>query len=262
MKTFRKALQGTGFPITAELALLERTPLREILRLAGTLSESVDAIQLGEYSACWSGVAPLALASLLLRQGVDPIPALSCRDRNRIALQSDLLGLRALGVSSLILGTGSHGSPGGAENAKPVTDVSCRDLVAMAHAMNEEEWPDGDHEFVIGSQVTAIAPSPERNMERLTARAAAGARFLQIRPCTEPNLLSDFIQGLVEAKLTWSYSVIVTLAPDPSRESVETCARQMCETAKIPGVSGINLLVRDKPADVAAAVEISGLKSV
>lgn len=261
MKTFRKALQGPGFPITAELALPGRTSLDEALRLAVTLAESVDAFQLGEYSGSWNGVAPPALASLLLKRSIDAVPRLGCRDRNRIALQSDLLGLRAVGVSSLILSRGSQAQPGNKPDARPVFDLRCRELVAMAHAMNEEEWSDGDHEFFIGTQVTAVERSTEWNTEWLTARASAGARFLQTRPCADLDLLRNFMQGLVEEKLTWGYSVIVTLSPDPDLEGIDACARLMRKTSQIPGVSGINLMISGHPEAVVEAIHTSGLKS-
>jgi methylenetetrahydrofolate reductase (NADPH) len=291
MKTFRKALQGAGFPITAELSLRKETTVDEALEQAAMLAGSVDAIQVAENPHSWAQVAPHALASLLIRQGIDPVPRLICRDRNRIALQSDLLGLRALGVSSLILNKGSQLPPGNDLKAKPVFDLSCRELVAMAHAMNEEEWSDGDHEFVIGTSATAFAPDPGWNAELLIARSTAGARFLQTQPCFNLKLLRRYMQGMVKAKLTWSYSVIVTLAPlpsadtarwllqnsrnalipdavinrlentpDPEQEGIDICAELMQEVTRIPGVSGINLLTLGNPEAVIAAIEASGLK--
>jgi len=291
MKTFRKALQGAGFPITAELSLRKETTVDEALEQAAMLAGSVDAFQVSENPHSWAQVAPHALASLLIRLGIDPVPRLTCRDRNRIALQSDLLGLRALGVSSLILNKGSQLPAGNELGAKPVFDLSCRELVAMAHAMNEEEWADGDHEFVIGTSATVFAPKPGWSAESLSARATAGARFLQTQPCFNLNLLRRYMQGMVEAKLTWSYSVIVTLAPLPSaetarwllqngrntvipdalidrlentpdaeQEGIAICAELMQEVARIPGVSGINLLTLGNPGAVVAAIEASGLK--
>lgn len=247
--------------MTAEFAFPVWTSLDKMLRHSETLAESVDAIQLGEYSDSWNGIAAPALASLLLKRGIDAVPRLGCRDRNRIALQSDLLGLRTLGVSSLILSRGSHAQPGNIPGARPVFDLRCRELVAMAHAMNEEEWSDGDHEFVIGTQVTAVERSTEWNTEWLTARASAGARFLQTRPCADLVLLRNFMQGLVEEKLTWGYSVIVTLSPDPDLEGIDACARLMRETSQIPGVSGINLIISGQPEAVVEAIQASGLKS-
>ncbi len=292
MKTFRKALQGTSFPIMAELSLDETTSVDDALGQADRLSESVDAIQVAESPDSHARIAPLALSSLLLRRGIDPVPRMSCRDRNRIALQSDLLGFRALGVSSLILVNGSAVTESSDTTAKPVFDVRCPDLIAMAQAINEEEWPDAEHEFIIGTGATVFAPEPGWKAASLQARATAGARFLQTQPCFNPFLLRQYMQGLVEARLTWKFSVVVTLAPlpsadaarrlaesgrsvlipdalverlenaaDPRQEGIDICAALMKEFAALPGVSGINLLTLGSPDAVAAAIEASGLKS-
>jgi len=263
MKTFRKALQRAGFPITAEISLCKQTTVDEAMKQAGVMAGSVDAIQVAESPDGSARVAPHALASLLISQGIDVIPRMHCRDRNRIALQSDLLGLRALGVSSLILNKGNQLPTGKELSGKAVFELSCRELIAMAHAMNEEEWSDGDHELVIGTEATAFAPATGWKAESLQARSAAGARFLQTQPCFDLDLLRRYMQGLVEARLTWSYSVIVTLAPlhsaDTEQEGIEICAELMREAALIPGVSGINLLTLGNPGAVVAAINASGL---
>lgn len=77
MKTFRKALQGAGFPITAELFLRRETTVEEALGQAAMLAGSVDAIQVAENPHSWAQVAPHALASLLIKQGIDPVPRLT-----------------------------------------------------------------------------------------------------------------------------------------------------------------------------------------
>ncbi len=119
----------------------------------------------------------------------------------------------------------------------------------------------------------------------------AGARFLQTQPCFNLVLLRRYLQGLVQAKVTWKYSVIVTLAPlpsakmarwlaennrgalipdalierlenstDPEQEGIEICAELMREIADIPGVSGINLLTLGNPRAVTASIKASGLR--
>jgi len=290
LKTFRQVLQGSGFTFTAELSLHRETTIDEALRQAGVVTGFVDAIQLAENPHDWIQISPLALAGLLVRNGIDAVPRLICRDRNRIALQSELLGLRALGVSSLILNKGSRLPTGQELNAKPVFDVSGRELVAMANAMNEEEWADGEHEFVIGTATTVFAPEPGWNAELLQARASAGAQFLVTQPCFDPKMLRLYMRRMVEAKVTWNYSVIVTLAPlpsaetarwlvenrrgtlipdvlierlekaaDPQLEGVDICAELIRDIAGIPGVSGFNLLTLGNPEAVVAAIEASGL---
>ena len=124
MKTFRQVLQGSGFTFTAELSLHRETTIDDALRQAAAVTGCVDAIQLEENPPNRIQVSPLALAGRLARNGIDAVPRLICRDRNRIALQSELLGLRALGVSSLILDQGSRLPAGQESNTKPVFDMS------------------------------------------------------------------------------------------------------------------------------------------
>ncbi len=293
LNTFRDALQGTGLPITAELSMPGRLTADDMLRQADRLADSVDAIQVAESLGSGVRAAPLALAGLLLRNGIDAVPRISCRNRNRIALQSDLLGFRALGIGSLVLVKGSHVPGEKASPAKSVFDANCPELVAMAQGITEETWRGSAHEFVIGTGATVYAPEPGWSAGYLQARAAAGARFLQTQPCFNIDLMSRYMEALVQAKLTWKFSVIVTLAPlpsvpvarwlmengrsvllpesilerletarNPENEGIEICAGLMRDYSKLPGVSGFNLLALGKPAAVAAAIRASGLKNL
>jgi methylenetetrahydrofolate reductase (NADPH) len=252
VKTFRQALQGDAFTITAELALQRHTTVEEALSQARTLADFVDGIQIAESPNAWARVSPVALAGLLIRSGIDAIPRLTCRDRNRIALQSDLLGLRATGVTSVMLTSGEDFPAGHELKAKPVFDLNCHELIAMAQAMNEEGSASVQDELLIGTDTTIISPFPDQYSRELLTRASAGARFLQTQPCLDIDVLRRYMEGMVEAKITWNYSVIVSLAPLPSAEL-------MREIASIPGISGINLLCAGNPEALIAAIKSAGL---
>lgn len=293
MKTFRDALQGTGLPITAELSMPGRLTADDVLRQADRLAGTVDAIQVAESLDAPAPAAPLALASLLLRHGIDAVPRISCRNRNRIALQSDLLGFRALGLGSLVLVKGSPAPGETASPAKPVFDVNCPELVAMAQGITEEAWRGSAHEFVIGTGATVFSPEPGWSAGYLQARSNAGARFLQTQPCFNIDLMSRYMDALVRARLTWKFSVIVTLAPlpsasmarwlmengrsvllpesilerldsarNPENEGIEICAGLMRDYSHLPGVSGFNLLALGRPEAVVEAIRASGLKTL
>jgi methylenetetrahydrofolate reductase (NADPH) len=252
VKTFRHALQGDAFTITAELALHRQTTVEEALRQARLLADSVDGIQISDSPNAWAQISPVALAGLLIRSGIDAIPRLTCRDRNRIALQSDLLGMRATGVTSVMLTRGNDLPDSPESKAKQVFDVSCRELIAMAHAINEEGSSSVQNELLIGTDTTVVSPPSDQYSMELLARASAGARFLQTQPCLDIDVLRAYMQAMVEAKITWNYAVIVSLAPIPSAEL-------MREIASIPGISGINLVCTGNPEAVIAAIESSGL---
>ena len=103
MKTFREAVQGEQFSIAAELTVKRESTADDVRRQAEVLGNFVDGIQVTDNPYAWVQMSALSAAGILIDHGVDPVPILTCRDRNRIALESDLLGLQALGVTSLML---------------------------------------------------------------------------------------------------------------------------------------------------------------
>ena len=292
MRTFRQSLQGAAFTLSAELLLRRQTTVEEALSHARILADSVDGIQIAENPFDWVQISPVAMAGLLIRNGIDAVPRLSCRDRNRIALHSELLGLRASGVTSVMLTGGSAILQGHETRAKPVFDANCRELLAMAHSLNEEDSSSVQDELLPGTDATVFLPPPGWSAEELLGRASAGARFLQTQICFDTDMLRRYMQRMVETKMTWNCSVIVTLAPlpnadtavwlsenirnsripaglikrlksadQPEKEGIDICAGLMREIAGIPGVSGINLLSPGSPEAVVAAIESSGLQA-
>ena len=292
MKTFREAVQGERFTLTAELTLSRSSTADDVRRQADVLARYVDAIEVTDNPYAWVQMSSLSAAAILLQHGVDPIPIMTCRDRNRIALESDLLGLRALGVGSLILTRGHRIPKAHAVKARGVFDVAGQDLIALAASFGEEESATPGGGFFIGTGSRAFRPGADWRAESLEARAAAGARFLQTQICYNIDLLRAYMEALVAARLTWRYSVIVSLAvlpsavtaqwvrknlsdsripksvirrletaDDPEQEGVRICAEAMQQIAEIPGVSGINLMTTGDSAAITAAIEASGVRT-
>lgn len=292
MRTFREAIQGDQFTLTAELTLARDSTADDVRRQADVLGRYVDAIQVTDNPYAWVQMSAVSAAAVLRGHGIDPVPILSCRDRNRIALESDLLGLRALGVSSVILTRGQRVPQKHAVQAGGVFDLSGRELIALAASFGGEESATRGPEFLVGTAARVFRPGPEWQAESLAVRAAAGARFLQTQLCFNVKVLQQYMQALVAAKLTWRYSVIVSLAvlpsaitahwvkknlagsripksvirrleqaPHPEQEGIRICAEKMQEIAAIPGVSGINLMTTGDAAAITAAIEASGLRS-
>lgn len=289
MRTFREAMQGEKFTLTAELTLKRSSTADEVRRQADVLARYVDAIQVTDNPHAWVQMSAVSAAAILLGHGIDPLPTLTCRDRNRIAIESDLLGLRALGVSSLILTRGHKVPKKHAVQAGNVFDIAGRDLIALAASFEDEESP--ARGFFIGTGARVFRPKRDWTADSLAARAAAGARFLQTQLCFNLDSLRHYMRAMVEAKLTWRYSVIVSLAvlpsavtaqwvkknisdsriprpiiqrleqaSDPQQEGIRICAELMQEISEIPGVSGINLMTTGDADAIPAAIEASGLR--
>jgi len=292
VKTFREAVQGEKFTLTAELTLSRRSSADDVRRQADILGRYVDAVQVTDNPYAWVQMSATSAAGILVNHGIDAVPILTCRDRNRIALESDLLGLRAMGVTSLILTRGHKVPKKHVVQGANVFDMTGKELIALASSMGEDEELPPGRAFFIGTGSRIFRPNPGWQAESLTERAAAGARFLQTQLCFNLDILRHYMQAMVEAKLTWRYSVIVCLAvlpsavtaqwvkknlsdsripkpliarlqdaADPAAEGVRICAELMQEISEIPGVSGVNLMTTGDMDAIPAAIEASGLRS-
>ena len=292
MKTFKEALQAGRLAVTAELALTRNSGAADIAHQAELLGPLVDAVQVTDSPLAWVQPSAVAASALLLQHGVDPIPILSCRDRNRLGLLSDLLGLRALGVGSLILTRGRRVGKKNPLHASTVFDLTGRELISMANGLNEEEDVPPSRQFLIGAGARAFHPRRDWEPESLLGRADAGAQFVQTQIVMNLDVLRQWMARLVAAKITWRYSVIVTVAPlpsaetarwvktnmsdskvppalidrleqaaDPEAEGVAICAEVMQQIAEVPGVSGINVMSTGNIELSAAAIRASGLAS-
>jgi methylenetetrahydrofolate reductase (NADPH) len=288
--TFRAAVHGQRPTITAELTLGRGSTAADVAGQADLLRGKVDAMQVTDNPLAWVHMSALAGSALLLNAGMDAIPILSCRDRNRIALQSDLLGLRALGVSSLMLMRGRRVPRKHALHASTVFDLSGRELIAMARALDEDA--DAPDPFFIGIGAKAHRAREGWRAESLQAKAEAGAEFLQTQLCFNLDILRHYMDRLVEARTTWKFSVIVSLAPlpsadtarwvkeqmpdskipealikrleqapDPELEGIRICAEAMQEVAEIPGITGVHLMSTGSPEHISAAIDASRLAS-
>jgi methylenetetrahydrofolate reductase (NADPH) len=249
LKTFRGALSSNAFAVTAELSWAGQSSPDETVRRAAALAEHVDGIQLADNPLALAQTSPTALAALLLREGIDATPTLNCRDRNRIALQSELLGLRAIGVTSLVLNQGS-GIPQDQDfPAKEVFDASCNELITMAQEIDESA-------ILLGTGADVPATEANWNEAPLLERSSAGARFLRLLPCSDIELLRHHMARMVESRITWHYSVIVSLEPLPAKD----CTPLIRDVLRIPGVSGINLVCRDDTEALIELIKESGVR--
>jgi methylenetetrahydrofolate reductase (NADPH) len=292
LKTFRESVQSEQFSISAELTVKRESTADDVRCQADVLGNYVDGIQVTDNPYAWVQMSALSAAGLLIDHGVDAVPIMTCRDRNRIALKSDLLGLQALGVTSLMLMRGPRVPKNHSVPASTVFDLSGRELIALASSLGDEQARAPDKGFFIGTAVRTFRPKRGWRAETLAAKAAIGARFMQTQLCFNMDILRQYMESLVAAKLTRSYSVMVSLSPLPSataarwvkenmsdsripdaviqrledarkpeQEGIAICAELMQEMAGIPGVSGVNLMTTGDPEAIPAAILASGLRS-
>ena len=260
-------------------------------RLVEALQPAVDAVQIGDNRAAEGHMAPLAAASIALDAGVDPVIHFSCRDRNRIALQSDLLGAAALGVTSLVLMRGDK-LP---DSAKPVTksvfEIGASQLIGLASRISKESQHVEPPGFLLGSLVTVFDPAEDWEASRVTEKIDAGSQFLQTQPCLNMRALRKYMSKLVSLKVLHRASIVVDLpligsaksakdlksnypssplpariidrivaGKDPRKEGISVCAGLLAELTAIPGVAGVNILFDGEPDDVLETLGQAGLE--
>jgi methylenetetrahydrofolate reductase (NADH) len=291
LKTFKDAARKRDFTISSEIFLKPETNAAMIREASLLLKDVVDGIVVTDNQFGYLHMSALAAAVLLLTNGVDPILQLACRNRNRIALISELLGAAALGVSSLILIRGNRVPDGFDPRPKAVFDLEATELIASAENMKSNEQLLPPPEFYIGGIVTAHAPKPGWNPQKLQKKVNAGARFVQTQICMDIPLLKTYMKQLVATGMPRRISVYVSLAipgsaddarwlrdnrpnvrfpaplvrrirqaADPELESVLICAEYLQQLAEIPGISGAHLVATRNLATIPAAIDASGLR--
>ena len=291
MKTLRDSLRSKDFVLTAEIPLHPNQTVAELNAMFETLRPCVDAIQVGDNDDAEGHIAPLAIARIALDAGLDPVVHLSGRDRNRIALQSEILGSAALGITSLVLKRGEKLPAALKGRVKGVFDLRATQFLATASRISENAELVGPPGFLLGTFVTVIEPDSDWQAQQVFEKIEAGARLLQTRPCLDTELLESYAASLVSLKVPHRASFIVTIpllasvpeattmldrfgsaaipeavvgrlagATDAGREGVEILAEALSAVAQIPGVSGANLKFSGDAAAVRQAIQQSGLE--
>jgi methylenetetrahydrofolate reductase (NADPH) len=194
----RVLLRGR-FAVTAELETTDSASPSSVHALADRLRGHVDAVNCTDNSSAHPHVSGMAAAHLLIDRGVEPILQLACRDRNRLALQADILGAAALGVRNIVCMTGDDVTAGDHPEAKPIYDLDSIHLLRIARIMRDhgtyvsgralEDAPN----VLIGAVENPFAPPHEYRPMRLGKKVEAGAEFVQTQICFNIERLRVFM---------------------------------------------------------------------
>jgi methylenetetrahydrofolate reductase (NADPH) len=283
-QSFRDAMRGKDCVVTARLPLDAGTVGSDVQAHVEALRGHVDAVQLGDDSGAQPHISPLAAACLVLQAGVDPVLHLTCRDRNRIALQSDLMGAAAMGVTSLVLSRGQKLPASLKQKVKGVFDIGAQRLLATAQALNAHERLIAPPGFFVGANVTALDPPEDWTADGVDDKAGAGVNFVQTQACLDVETLRRYMAALVARKALERISVVVQVplidsvemlhelrhrrrpllvpqaiverlerAVDIRTEGEAVCGEVLPAVRRVPGVTGINVIYR---GDAAAAVRV------
>jgi len=182
--TFKEALKNKGFTVTAELSPPKGEDLGEVLKKAEFLKGRVDGVNATDNQRAILHLSSLAFCAILKQKGLDPILQVSCRDRNALAISSDLLGAYALGIRNVLAITGDYPKKSLHHVVKPVFDIDAVQLIKLIKDMNggkdfAEEALKGPTDFTIGAVVNPGADPIEGQIIKLEKKIDAGAEFIQ-----------------------------------------------------------------------------------
>ena len=195
----QQVLEAGGFAITAEVMPPRGGDLAATLAVARPLRGLVHAVNVTDGSRAVMRMCSLAVCRRLLDEGIEPVLQLACRDRNRIALQADLLGAHALGIRNLLCLTGDPVRAGDQPASRPVNELEAVRLLQQVAAFNHPVsglLPDGPTSLFPGAAADPQSPSWSGLQARIQRKQAAGARFVQTQMVMDAEALRRFVGDL------------------------------------------------------------------
>jgi methylenetetrahydrofolate reductase (NADPH) len=283
---------GAGrFVLTAEVTPPVSADRNDLLAKALPLKGLADAVNVTDGAGARPHLGAVTAAAMLVQEGIEPILQMTCRDRNRIAVQSDLLGAAAAGIRNLLMLRGDNPDAGDQPDTKPVFDLDARQLLETARLMRDKsELPSGRKisgraDFFLGGADNPIDPPPGWEPKSLAAKIAAGAQFAQTQFCMDTGIVRRYMARLAELGLADKLSIIIGVAPlrsaksarwmkdklfgtiipdafvermerasDPGAEGRRICVEVIAELAEIPLVAGCHIMAPNHEEAVPAVI--------
>ncbi|MDK1030810.1 MAG: methylenetetrahydrofolate reductase [Planctomycetia bacterium] len=218
MSKFSEALATGKFVATGEIGPPKGIDMEECWQEAEHLRDKVVAINVTDIQSAVMRVSCLAVCAKLIQMGLEPVYQMVCRDRNRLALEADLLGASILGIENVLALTGDHVVMGDHKSAKPVFDLDSVTLLQTISLL--EEGKDlGDNElagspkFFSGAIVTPCAEPVEPQIMKLEKKVAAGAQFIQTQAVYEPARFEEFMKKIEHLKVPVLVGIVILKSP-------------------------------------------------
>ena len=213
-------LAAGRFAVTAELGPPRGCDAALVRRKAQVLKGCVDAANVTDNQAAVVRMSSIATGLLMIAEGLEPIIQMTCRDRNRLAMQSDLIGAAAHGVHNLLCLSGDHQSKGDHPGAKNVHDIDSIQMVSMVRAMRDEsryqngkDIPGGGPRLFIGAAENPFADPVAIRPYRLRKKVLAGADFIQTQLIYDVPRFREFMKKVVELGLHEKTAILAGVGP-------------------------------------------------
>ena len=229
-----RVLWAGGFAITTEIAPPDSADPEAVYARARVFDGYVDAINATDGSGAHCHMGSLAVCALLTRLGYALIMQISCRDKNRIAIQGDILGAAAMGVCNILCLSGDGVQTGDHPQAKPVFDLDCMSLLELArHMRDSSRFQSGralDYapRVFLGAAANPFAPPFDWRPQRLAKKVAAGAQFVQTQYCYDVPRLKEYMSKVRDLGLHEKVFIIVGVGPLASARSADKASRAAC----------------------------------
>ncbi|MGO9308470.1 MAG: methylenetetrahydrofolate reductase [Spirochaetia bacterium] len=294
-----KVLDAGHFAVTAELGPPAGSDVEIVHAKAELLRDAVDAVNVTDNQTAVVRMSSAAVSALLVQMGIEPVMQMVCRDRNRIAIQSDIFGAAALGVRNLTCLTGDHQGFGNQTGAKKVYDVDSVQLVAMVKRMRDERRILGSEEEIagtvplfIGAAANPFAKPYEFRALRLAKKVQAGADFVQTQCVFDVAMFAEWMKAVRDLGVHTRCRILAGVTPlksagmarymaqnvpgviipprivqrmndAPKGKGAETglaiCAETIEQLRGIEGVAGIHIMAIEWEQKVREIVQTAGL---
>lgn len=290
--------ERSRFIVTVEISPPDSADPKTLLKRAAVFRGLTDAINITDGAGANCHMSSAAASALLLSAGYTPVTQVSCRDRNRIALQGDVLGAAALGVRNVLCLTGDDVSQGDHAGAKPVFDLDSVNLLHTLRGMSDRgEYASGrklEHapRLFLGATANPFVPPFAERVSNLQRKVDAGAQFIQTQFCFDLDLLEQFMREVRARELHKRAAIIVGVgvlstakalrwmadhvpgvnvpasvterigaATDQRREGQRFCIEMIQNIRSIEGVAGIHLMGYKNEDVLAQIIVESGLRA-
>ena len=276
---FERVLRAGQFAVTAEIAPPDSADPADVYERAALFDGYVDAINATDSSGANCHMSSIGICSLLTRRGYAMILQQSCRDRNRIAMQGDILGAAAMGVCNILCLSGDGVQSGDHPEAKPVFDMDSISALSMVrHMRDEQQFLSGrainsPPRLFLGGAANPFAPPLDFRPHRMAKKIAAGAQFIQTQYCFDVERMKTFMAQVRDMGLLEKAYVLAGVGPlasakaaewirknvagvhipddviqrlagaeDQKQEGVDLCVDLIEQVREIEGVSGVHIM--------------------
>ncbi len=293
----KKVLTAGKFAVTAELGPPQNANPEAVKKKAQYCLGNVDGANITDNQTAIVRMSSIAAGAIALSCGVEPVVQMVCRDRNRIAMQSDILGAAALGIKNLLCLSGDHQTFGNHPEAKNVFDVDSMQLITMVKRMRDDkqffcgdEIKEHEPNLFIGAVANPFADPFEFRVMRLAKKIEAGADFIQTQCIFDVDRFEEWMKLVVAEGLHKKVYILAGLTPvrshkalrymknnvagitvpdelitrmesaeEPKEEGVKICVEMIERIKNIEGVSGIHLMPIGWESITPVIIERAGL---